>query len=258
MSKKGIQQGEEALAGLTKFLSYVRIKKLLCFATAPLRGIDNADEVKAHFEKICKTPITILSGEEEAEIDFLGAKQNLENMDGLVVDIGGGSTELVYYVGGKMQQAHSIPVGSLTMYRKYVKDIIPSKEERDVIMEKIEKELEALPIPRNLKIICGIGGSVRGCGKLLRYSKRLKSILHDKRKSDRYTPKDIQYLIEMKKSTLVDLILKEEPERIHTIIPGSCILLAIADYVHAEKIIVSKAGVREGYLLNYLAQEGAK
>ncbi|HJJ31686.1 MAG TPA: hypothetical protein O0X97_05510 [Methanocorpusculum sp.] len=251
MSAEGIQRGEEALAELITFLSYVRIKKLICFATAPLRGIDNAEEVKSHFEKICNSPVTILSGEEEAEIDFLGAKENLEDRNGLIADVGGGSTELVYFAEGKIQFARSIPFGSLVMYRRYVKDIIPAEDEIICMMNTIEKELETANLPKNIPVICGVGGTVRGCGRLL------KPLLHDKKKADRYTPEDVDTLIKMERTNLADLILKEEPERIHTIIPGSCILLAIAEYVHAEKILVSKTGVREGCLMKYLADEEA-
>ncbi|HJJ39354.1 MAG TPA: hypothetical protein O0X42_04365 [Methanocorpusculum sp.] len=252
MTAEGIQRGEEALTELTQFLSYVRIKKLICFATAPLRGIDNADEVKARFENVCRSPVTILSGEDEAEIDFLGAKQNLEDKNGLIVDVGGGSTELVHYAEGKLQFTRSIPIGSLVMYRRYVKDIIPAKEETELIMNIIGKELGTTPFPENIPVICGIGGTIRGCGKLLKHH------LQDKKKVSCYTPEDVRSLINLERSSLADLILKEEPERIHTIIPGSCILLAIADYIHAEKILVSNTGVREGCLMKYLAHEEVK
>lgn len=249
MSPEGIRRGEEALAELTTFLSHVRVKKLICFATAPLRGIDNADDVKMRFSKVCHAPVAILSGEDEAAIDFLGVKQYLAESEGLIVDIGGGSTEVVGYVDGKMRFTRSIPFGSLLMYRRYVQDIIPTPEEMALIREKIAAELEASSLPNRMPVICGIGGTVRGCGRLL------KLLLHDKKKSRQYTPEDILFLLERGRQALVDLILREEPDRIHTIVPGACILLAVADYFHATKIHVSRTGVREGCLMQYLATE---
>jgi len=252
MSAEGIQRGEEALSELTTFLSYIQVKKLFCFATAPLRGIDNAEEVKSHFEKVCNSPITILSGEEEAEIDFLGAKQNLDEKDGLIVDIGGGSTEIVYYADGKIRFTKSIPFGSLVMYRKYVKDIIPTRDEMTEIMSKIQKELDNCFLPVKITTICGIGGTVRGCGKIL------SALQHDKKKAVKYTPEDAELLIKSERSKLVDIIIKAEPERIHTIIPGTCILIAVANYFHAKRIHVSNTGVREGCLMKILAEEQEK
>jgi len=249
MSEEGIQRGENALEDLTKLLSYIHVKKLFCFATAPLRGIDNAEEVKARFEKVCNSPITILSGEEEAQIDFLGAKQNLDNNEGLMVDIGGGSTELVYYSNGKIRFTRSLPFGSLVMYRKFVKDIIPSIDEMALIMDKIEKELNNMFPPVKIPVIYGIGGTVRGCGKIL------SNVHHDKKKANQYTTEDLDELLKVDRQNIVDLIIKSEPERIHTILPGSCILLAVAKYFQAKKIRVSKTGVREGCLMLILKDE---
>jgi len=252
MTMEGIQKGEEALTELTRFLSYIQVKKLFCFATAPLRGIDNVEEVKTHFEKVCNSRITVFSGEEEAEIDFIGAKQNLDEKSGLIVDIGGGSTEIVYYEDQKIRFTKSIPFGSLVMYRKFVKDIIPNKEEMAMIMGKIQKELDNCFLPVKISTICGIGGTIRGCGKIL------SNLQNDKKKENKYSPEDAEALIKTERCKLVDLILKAEPERIHTIIPGICILIAIANYFHAKKIHVSNTGIREGCLMKIIAEEQGK
>ncbi|HJJ35727.1 MAG TPA: hypothetical protein O0X27_00980 [Methanocorpusculum sp.] len=246
MVAEGIRRGEEALSELTTFLSYVQVKKRICFATAPLRGIDNAEEVRMRFERICNAPVTILSGEEEAAIDFIGVKRNLADSEGLIVDIGGGSTELVYYVDGTVRSSCSIPVGSLVMYRNCVRDIIPTPEEMTRIRDTVSAALAASSLPDRIPVICGIGGTVRGCGRLLRH------LLHDKKKSREYTPEDIAGLLGRERHALADFILREEPDRIHTIVPGACILLAIADRVQAKQVRVSRTGVREGCLMHYL------
>lgn len=250
MSETGIEKGEEALKTLSKLLSYIQTKRLICFATAPLRGIDNADEVKARFEKICGTEITILTGEEEAELDYYGAKQTFIEKEGLVVDIGGGSTELVYFKDDKPVFSKSIPLGSLVMYRKHVKEILPSKDEMKTIEKEIEEVLEkTYPKKYTISRICGIGGTVRGCGKVL------ASLQKDKNKAEIYLPKDIERLLETNKSDSTDVILKNEPERIHTLLPGACILHAVCKYFDAESIRVSKTGVREGCLAKILDEE---
>lgn len=49
-------------------------------------------------------------------------------------------------------------------------------------------------------------------------------------------------------ATTRNLILKVCPDRIHTILPGMHILMAVIDYYESEMIVVSQYGVREGYL----------
>ncbi|HJJ28395.1 MAG TPA: hypothetical protein O0X70_03280 [Methanocorpusculum sp.] len=253
MSLAGIEKGEEALAALTSLLSYIHVRRLVCFATAPLRGIDNAEEVKARFEKACGAQITILSGEEEAELDYFGAKQTFTEKEGLIVDIGGGSTELVYFKDDGPVFSKSLPFGSLVMYRRHVKDILPLKIEMLLIEKEVVKMLEkTFPEKYMINQICGIGGTIRGCGKVLAAS------TGEKKKTEKYTPQDLAGLLKMKKSAAADLILKTEPERIHTILPGACILHAVSLFFDAKSIRVSKTGVREGCLAKLLAENAGE
>ena len=47
---------------------------------------------------------------------------------------------------------------------------------------------------------------------------------------------------------MIDLILKLEPERIHTLVPGILVLQHIAHLFQAQQLVISRYGVREGYL----------
>lgn len=93
----------------------------------------------------------------------------LNLQDGLLVDIGGGSTELVLYEEGKIQNTMSLPIGSFSLHKKYADDFLPSKREMKRIEKRVLKELnkiEEINIPVNTKIICGVGGTVRATCKL--------------------------------------------------------------------------------------------
>ena len=87
----------------------------------------------------------------------------------MVVDIGGGSTELVAYSNGKIQSAVSIAMGSLNSYNKFVKGILPTKAERKNIREEFLKYLDGIKAfdgKREYKLMCGVGGTVRAALKL--------------------------------------------------------------------------------------------
>lgn len=73
--------------------------------------------------------IQVLTGKEEAFFDYYGASCQLTNIDGVLVDIGGGSTEILIYKNGKPQAAESINIGSLNLYNNYVKELLPTREE---------------------------------------------------------------------------------------------------------------------------------
>ena len=55
-----------------------------------------------------------------------------------------------------------------------------------------------------------------------------------------------------------EIILKVDPARVHTFIPGFCILQHIAKKIGATQLIVSNYGVREGYLCQKVLAQNTK
>ena len=73
--------------------------------------------------------IEILSGEEEANLGYLGAMQEFQLTEGIFVDIGGASTEIVTFQKGNIRTADSYQIGSLKLYRDCVEKILPEHDE---------------------------------------------------------------------------------------------------------------------------------
>ena len=71
----------------------------------------------------------VISGEEEARLDFVGATRTNNIRDGVLIDIGGGSTEIAEFLEGAVISAASMPVGSLNLYVKHVEDVFPTEKD---------------------------------------------------------------------------------------------------------------------------------
>ena len=97
-------------------------------STASLRNISNSQAAVSEIEDRTGLAINLLSGAQEAEYDFVGAARTIDLKSGLLVDIGGGSTELVMYNNMQIQNSISLPIGSLSMYTKFVKHLFPNKK----------------------------------------------------------------------------------------------------------------------------------
>lgn len=123
----------EVLQRFQAILDSVHPKRVYVFATASLRNIINTQEVLEEIRRICGLEVRVLTGQEEAIFDYFGALRTLNGPDGLLVDIGGGSTELVLFHDRQVTSACSLPMGSLNMYTRFVRDIIPTADElRDI------------------------------------------------------------------------------------------------------------------------------
>ena len=97
--------------------------------TSALRDATNRASFSRAAEEIVGTPLSLLSGQEEAALSFLGATEELDAADGpwLVADIGGGSTELV--VGPDPAGARSLDLGCVRVTERFLHDDPPTNEQ---------------------------------------------------------------------------------------------------------------------------------
>jgi exopolyphosphatase / guanosine-5'-triphosphate,3'-diphosphate pyrophosphatase len=250
--KKGnlINEGVEKLVSVLKELKndldYFKIKNYSFFSTASLRNIENRADVIQIIEDKINIKIDVLSGEEEGELSFCGSIFNIKKDDGILIDVGGGSVEIVLFKNRKITEKYSIPIGSLKIYNNYVSEMIPNEEESNLIKEKIYSKLDKIVFnEEKILFMCGVGGSIRAIGKML-------VDLHLHEKEDDLINVELlkqlkEELIHNNKDTY-NKILHVKPSRIHTLVPSLIIIESITSYFGCEELQISKFSVREGYL----------
>lgn len=249
LTRAGIEKACSVLNTYRGIIQNFDIQNVYVFATASLRNIDNTNEAVNTIAQKTGFEVEIISGEEEGILDFAGATHNVNMDGGLLVDIGGGSTELVTFEASEIKMSISMSIGSLSLYTKLVKDLLPTKEERKKMKEVITENIKKVEISneQQYKTICGVGGTIRAALKLNNHIYGLSD-------SNRIIPakniKDILNYLWEDGSDSWKVILKVCPDRIHTIIPGLLILSTVAKYFGSDIIVVSSYGVREGYLYN--------
>ncbi|MGM9942170.1 MAG: hypothetical protein ACI32N_09325 [Bulleidia sp.] len=241
----GIDRAVECLNEFHHTLQLLQIDQLSVFATASLRNITNTAEASAEISQRTGIPIEVISGTQEAEYGFRGVLHHADFKDGIFVDIGGASTEIVEFNNGAIVQAVSIPVGSLKLYRDCVKMILPGNGSRKRIDQAIERSLsntiDPVPYPR---MVC-TGGT---CRAVLRIIEKLYGA-HNRTFTKAALNELYAKLCHNDKET-ADFILSHEPERINTLIPGLMVLHELCEAFSTEEITVSQYGVREGYLIS--------
>ena len=251
MEKDGVLCAAAALNKFRSILEQFEIDQTEVFATASLRNIDNSNEVVMELFRETGYQIKVLSGHEEALCDFYGVMYNIYIDTGMIFDIGGGSTELVTFENKKPCTIESAGIGSLNLYNNFVEKIIPKKKELETMEKRVQQELDDLfgckVLSRQKKSmdIIGVGGTVRALLKLVNIYYHL-----DEKNRD-ITKEQLEEIFELaaaKQKQIQNMILKICPERVHTIIPGMLVMKNIVEKTNSRRIIVSKYGVREGYL----------
>ena len=246
LSQKGIDKACAVLADYKDILDNFSINQIHVFATASLRNISNTVEAVESIRQATGFAVDVISGRKEAIFDFVGAVQSTGVQDGLLVDIGGGSTELVVYRKAKIVETGSLPIGSLNLYTEYVASLFPTEKEKKKIQKHVLAELERYPrITGAYPTLCGVGGTIRA---LLRLTNEYMGLPP---RSDMLEVKHLKRAVKQldgSEKDRLNMIMETAPDRVRTFMTGFIVLETIIKRFSAEKIIVSESGVREGYL----------
>lgn len=244
MTEEGIQAAIKTLIDFRKVLKDLNVRKKYVIATAAIRNAMNVDEIIEAIRKKTRMNIDLISGEDEALYDLKGVLLMNQFESGMILDIGGGSTELVIYESKQVKEAFSIPIGSLNAYMLYVKEIIPTKEEAKNIEKHVENLIEPYLKQRVPELtMYGVGGTLRG---VLKLAKAYHLDVPENEVSYEQL-KEIMKTIKAKKKSLLK-VFQTIPERTHTITPGMIIAKTILKAFQSKLVIVNYYGLREGYM----------
>lgn len=249
LSNDGILAAADAINRFQNTLKLLNIENLKVFATASLRNVSNTSDALRAIRTRTGIQVEVLSGEMEAKYGYDGAMCEISEKEGIYVDIGGASTEIVLFCDGHLQKAGSVPLGSLKLYRECVRNIIPGKGSQKRIRRKIRTAFTddaIVNLPAESTMVC-TGGTARAmlnlCQKLYDLPESQRSV------SSSQLAGLVSFLKQADHETAV-FLLRYEPARIHTLIPGIMILHYLSMKYQVNEITVSHYGVREGYLLN--------
>lgn len=253
-----VEEGALTTAGVEKAVDVLEehlatARKLDCaetriFATAVLRNCTNRKEAVRAIEKGIDCPIDVLSGEEEAYLGFVGAALQEPIEAGVLVDIGGGSTELTVIEDGRDVESVSLPQGCVSSYAQFVSMILPQPEEVRAIEEAFEGHLTTLGATARLRsdVLYGIGGGARAAAKM-------RSVMEGSDKASKsISLADVETVIELleaDRAAFAHLAVKAAPDRLHALVPGCVILRALMRCAGASSLRFCKYGLREGYLV---------
>ena len=166
-----------------------------------------------------------------------------------MADIGGGSTEIIHYIGHEMRGRWSLPLGSLAMTKAHVAGLLPTPDECAAIRAAVEAVLEDAFDVRALRArhMVGMGGVLSSASRMHRLlypdeTPRLLRTVH--------LPAMIDLFGSGRKLSERDtaILLRSAPDRLHNIVPGMIIASVLAETFDAEDILYSDSGVREGYI----------
>ncbi len=247
---------DEALARtieqINKFTSYARrsgCSKFKAVGTHVFRDASNGKEAAKAIADQTGIDIEILDEHQESMWSFYGVVETLNiESEVTVVDIGGGSTEIVTGTRDNITCYHSIKIGGVNLTEKFLRHDPPTGEELMEMNERICSSLgpRALKLLKNGCITIGLGGSVTTLAAIDLNMKKYDASKINSHVLSIQKIEEIFNNLSRLKLFRRKRILKIDPARADIIIAGAAILLTAMKLTGLSHIRVSDRGLRFG------------
>ncbi|MDE3020091.1 MAG: Ppx/GppA family phosphatase, partial [Nitrospirota bacterium] len=245
------------LTTLARNKGYDRIKAV---ATSAVREAKNGGEFIEEIARQTKLRVRVVTGQEEARLIYLGVRHSMDLSEEptLVVDVGGGSVELIVGNREAMAQAQSLKLGAIRLKDLYLRQDPPTKAMLKKLQEAVDQQLkEALRQFKTksferLVATSGMAANLTEVIYLRRTGRPLTQI-----NLTRITRKEIQAV----ESLLTHASFKDrlaipglDPKRADTLLPAAMVFRSLMDRTGHEQMTVSDKAIREGLIYDFIAR----
>ena len=255
ITRESLERAKLALEKFSSLIAFHRADHIRCVATSAVRDARNQAQVIETLEGTFPYKIEVLSGEEEAFYSYFGVKNSLDLEDGIVFDVGGGSTECISVRKGQMETVCTLPLGAVRLTELFFrKNQSPTAREWKKLEKHIDRVLSEAPssLVSSVPRLVGVGGTVR---QIARISQRLQKyplypIVHqyvvEKREMDRIMA-SVREMTLTQRSEVLGI-----PRDRADILPAGILLIShILDLFRNDSLTVSQQGLRYGLFMEY-------
>jgi exopolyphosphatase/guanosine-5'-triphosphate,3'-diphosphate pyrophosphatase len=255
----GEQPIARALATLDVFAHFCRAAGLQngavdAVATSAIRDAENAADFLARARERIELPIRVLSREQEARYGYLAAVNSTTLTDGCVLDLGGGSLQLVRVSDRLARESGSWRVGTVRMSERFLPPNGPAKRKQlEELREHVARELEqASWLPRAGRRLVGIGGTVRSLATAAQRAAGLPSngvqgMVIEREALDELVER-LAALPAAERSSVPGI----KPARADLILAGALVVQGVLQAGGFEGLEATEAGLREGVFFERL------
>lgn len=255
LSGAAIQRGIDALSRCAR-LAREREALVVAVGTSALREARNAEEFLARAREDAGVDLQVISGREEARLIYLGVLQSLPVYDRLValIDIGGGSTEVLFGQQETVLAARSFKLGAIRCTREYFSAEVPSPDEIKALRAHIRSTIA--PFARKTsryeaEVAVGSSGTIETIASIAAAAQGESPVsMNALEVTRRSVGRAVGVLCSATSASERAAIAGMDAARADIIIAGAIILEEVMDLLGMDRIMVSEGALREGLMLD--------
>jgi len=242
LSKKSITKFKKLMLTYKLLLELYEADDYMICATSAMRESKNGKELVKQVQEEIGITIDIIDGQQEAELVNKAIASYLTDKTYLHIDVGGGSTELNLYVGGKKIRTKSFKLGSVRVLEHH--DSPESwNDMKTWIKENVKKTY-------GIVTAVGTGGNI---SKIFELAK-----LDDGKSLSLSRIKGIREMVSGLSMEQRIYELQMNPDRADVIVPASNIYIQVMEWASSKSIIVPEVGLKDGMILHLFEKNASK
>ncbi len=249
------------LTGMSAIWKRHDVLSIRAVATAAVRDARNQAEFLARTSAALGAPIEIISGQEEARLIHLGVQSRWPHPEErfLIIDIGGGSAEIILSEDDRICAAFSKPLGAIRLQELFLRGDPPTTSELLRMDEYIAERIAPAVREIGRKRINRVVGTSSTAAAVVSAVSRIPRARREE--ADRRRASAAQMRRLYTELCCIDLKRRQKivgigPRRAEIIIPGTAVLLHVLEAFNMPSLFYSAAGVRDGIIAD-LAARGA-
>jgi exopolyphosphatase/guanosine-5'-triphosphate,3'-diphosphate pyrophosphatase len=261
LSSKAMGKGIDAISRFVAAARSRGAERIRAVATSAVREADNGDEFRVQVEAQAGIALEILSAQEEARLIHLGVASGFPIYDRLacVIDIGGGSTEVIVADGERPYLLDSVKLGSLRLYDRYLRGKSPQRGARELNKHILATFGPLIDRVRRYRIDVTIGtsGTIMGLAALDAAARGLPPGRVHGYTITRERLEELQHQMLSMSESERRRMPGMNPRRSDIIVAGNAILIAALAQLGRDEIVVCERALRDGIIVDMVAQDRA-
>ncbi len=260
LSPEAIEAGSAAVERLHRIARSAGAEADRAVATSAVREAENTAEFVEAVKARCGVDVEVISGEEEARLITLAVRSEFPaSCDPLLlIDIGGGSTELVVSDGNRVLSAQSVALGAVRLAEKYVRHDPISRDDWADLKRAIHRRSTAAARKirkAGFKTCVGTSGTIQSMSMISEAAIREREIFPSGHRT--LSRAELKKVLKLLRRTTLKEKLKVpglDPKRRDIALSGGALLAELLKATKAPEILTGERGLREGILLDSLAR----
>jgi len=258
LSAERIERALEVLEVYAHFCSAsgIPMANVTAVATSAIRDATNGSDFVAQARELTKLSVRVLSADEEAYYAYLAAVNSTTLVNGAVLDLGGGSLQLVHVDGRAARATASWPLGTVRMTERFFADKRATTKQCAALREYVLSELGKAPwLERLGGTIVGTGGTVRNLASAAATAAERAGLgVHGYVLAREALGDLIDQLARRSEAARAE-IPGIKPERAGVILAGAVVIATVMDCAGVGELQVTESGLREGvFFSSYLSR----